>query len=385
MPNEIKNLKKVANRILKAIKSKERIIIYGDADLDGVSSVIILKEAIENSGGKITAVYFPDRENEGYGINEKALYYFKKYTPALFLALDCGIGNFREVKLAKKLGFEVIIIDHHEILDKLPDASIIVDPKQKGDKYPFKQFAAVGIIFRLAKLVLGKQMTESLRKNFLELVAMATIADMMPRISENETMIKEGLDSLKISRRSGIQALLELEPFKSLTLFQQVNKINSLLNIRDVQEQLPAGFRLLTASSKEKAENLAKILLQKGLQKRKRIKEITAEVEKRISKKSIEPIIFEGSSDWELILLGIVASIISQKYQKPVFLCKKDKTESQGSIRASAGFNVVEAMKTCPKYLITYGGHPQAAGFRIKNEDLKKFKECLIDYFTSLT
>jgi len=381
MAAEIKNLKKTANRILKAIKSKEKIVIYGDADLDGVNSVIILEECIKNLGGKVSAVYFPDREKEGYGINEEALFYLKKYAPALLLVLDCGIGNFKGVKLAKKLGFEVIIIEHHEILDKLPEADIIVDPKQKGDKYPFKQFATVGIIFRLAKLLLKEGMTENLRKNFLELTAMATIADMMPRIDENEEMIREGLSFLKTSWRPGIQALFELETFKSLTLFQQVYKVNSLLNIRNIENRLPAAFRLLTASKKEEAEELAEKLLEKGLQKRKRIKEITAEIEEKVLGREAEPIIFEGSPDWGLILLGVVAAIISQKYQRPVFLYKKEKTESQGSIRAPAGFNLVEAMKNCSEDLITYGGHPRAAGFGIANKNLEEFKECLIDYF----
>ena len=149
MPAEIKNLKKAANRILKAIKQKEKIIIYGDADLDGVTSVIILEECIKNLGGKITTIYFPDREKESYGLNEKALFYFKEHDPALLIVLDCGIGNFEEMKKAKELGFEVIIIEHHEVLDKLPEASIVVDAKQKGDKYPFKYLATVGVTFRL--------------------------------------------------------------------------------------------------------------------------------------------------------------------------------------------------------------------------------------------
>lgn len=378
MPTEIKNLKKAANRILKAVKSKERIIIYGDADLDGVTSVIILKECIANLGGNIAQVYFPDREKEGYGINEKALFYLKKHSPALLLALDCGIGNFKEAKLAKRIGFELVIIEHHEVLDKLPQAFLIVDPKQKGDKYPFKYFATVGIIFRLAKLLLKKKMTEALRKNFLELVAIATIADMMPRTDDNEEMIIEGLGCLKDSWRPGIQALFKLEP--------EVNKINSLLNIRDIENGLPAAFRLLIAPDEKEAEKLAKRLFEKNVEKRRRIKEIILEVEERVSEKKEEPIIFEGGSDWELIFLGVVASVLSKKYQKSVFLFKKQKDESHGvvmsgSIRAPAGHNLVNAMKTCSELLITYGGHPQAAGFTIKNENLEEFKKRLINYF----
>ncbi len=370
---EIKNLKKTAKRILKAVKSKEKIVIYGDSDLDGVTSVIILKECIRNLGGETTAVYFADRERDGYGITEKGLFYLKKYSPALFLALDCGIGNFEEIKIAKKLGFEVIVIDHHEILDKLPSASIIVDPKQKGDKYPFKYFAAVGIVFRLTKILLGEKMTEALKNNFLELVALATIADMMPRVEDNEQMIIEGLGSLKSSWRPGIQALFELEP--------EINKVNSILNIRDVEKGLPAAFRLLTSTDRKEAEKLAKKLLEKGAEKREKIREIIEEVEEKITGKEKEPIIFEGKENWELIYLGIVDSILSQKTQKPVFLYKKGKEESQGSIRAPSGFNTVQAMKKCSENLITYGGHPQASGFKINNKHLEQFKECLSNYF----
>lgn len=384
MPVEIKNLKKAAKRILSAIKKNERIIIYGDADLDGVTSVIILKESIENLGLTVAAIYFPDRETEGYGITEIGLDKLKAQAPALFIALDCGISNFKEVKLAKKMGFEVIIIDHHEILEKLPEASIIVDPKQKGDKYPFKQFAAVGIVFKLSELLLKAKIPETLRKNFLELVALATIADMMPRTGENKTMIIEGLGSLESSWRPGIQALFEVKSFKSFALLQQVSKINSLLNVRDVQNQLPAAFRVLTASTKSQAKKLIERLLEKSFQKREKIGEIKETIEGEISEtpeKLRSSIIFEGSSFWQLIYLGVVASILSRKYQKPVFLFKKGKTESQGSTRGPSGCNLVEAMKSCSRYLITYGGHPPAAGFGIKNENLEKFKECLIKYF----
>jgi len=378
---EIKNLKKAAKRIIKAIKAEEGIVIYGDADLDGVTSVIILDECIKNLGGKVSKIYFNDREKEGYGINEKALFYLKEYAPALLIALDCGISNFKEVKTARKIGFEVVIIDHHEILEKIPEADIVVDPKQKGDRYPFKQFATVGLVFKLTEVIFKKKIPESLRKNFLELVALGTIADMMPRTDDNEKMIVEGLGYLGSSWRPSIQVLFGLEDFKSLTLLQQVNKVNSVLNIRDVESNLPAAFRLLTTSDKNEAEKLARFLLEKGDEKKQRIKEIILEIEEKITGKEQEPIVFEGSPDWELIFLGIAASVISQKEQKPVFLYKKSEKDSQGSIRAPAGYNTVEAMKTCSKLFITYGGHPQAAGFKIQNENLEKFKECLFKYF----
>lgn len=377
---EIKNLKKVATRIRKAIKDKEKIVIYGDSDMDGVCSVIILKECIQNLGGDIPEVYFPDRETEGYGINKTALKNLKSHAPALLIALDLGIGNFKEVDIANKMGFHVIIVDHHEILGKLPNADIIVDPKQKGDKYPFKLFANVGLVYRLAIVLLKDKMTDNLRKDFLELAAMATIADMMPQTDDNEEIIMEGLSSLRDSWRPGIQALLELESISHLSLMYQVNKMNSLLNIRDVSEKTPASFRLLTISNIEDAGRMVEKLLEKNAEKKRKIKDILEQVEARISFKK-DSIIFEGDSSWELVLLGIVCSIMTQKYDKPVFLYRKDKKDSQGSIRTPKDHNVVSAMNSCSDYFMNYGGHPMAAGFRAENKNLDKIKECLIDYY----
>jgi single-stranded-DNA-specific exonuclease len=376
---EIKNLDKAAKRILKAIKQKEPIIIYGDSDMDGVCSVIIMKEAIVSAGAQNYTVYFPDREIEGYGINKKSL--FSLASPALLVVLDCGIGNVKEVDLANKMGFEVVIIDHHEPLYEYPKASIIVDPKQKGDKYPFKEFAAVGLAFKLSEHLL--EMSEPLRKSFLELVAMATIADMMPRTDDNEEMIIEGKGYLKDSWRPGIQALFGLYDFKDMNLMEKVMKVNSLMNIRDIKDGLPVAYRLLCEPDIEKAEKMAEVLLEKGVEKKRMIKEIIREVEERIMMKE-ENIIFEGDESWDLILLGVVAAVVSKNTKKPVFLYRKYEKNCQGSVRAPDGFNTVEAMKSCSKFLSTYGGHPKASGFKVSNKNVSKFRKCLINYFEEL-
>lgn len=378
MKAEIKNLKKAASRILKAVEKKEKIIIYGDADLDGVASVIILKETLKNLGGIISAIYFPDREIEGYGITEKGLNFLKRFSPSLLVALDLGIGNFKEVKLAKKFGFEIIIIDHHEILDKLPEAKIIVDPKQKGDKYSFKDLAAVGVVFKLTELLLEGKMTENLRKSFLELVALATVADMMPREEENKIFIEEGLEDLENSWRPGVRAFFQTEELNHYSnLNQKVSKIISLSNIRDVEQNLPASFRLLDSSSIEESKGLIQKLIEKSKVRSKKINEIVETVKERLMRKEAS-IVFEGDSDWEFTLISSVASIICQKYQKPTFIFKILEKESQGTVRAPSEINSVALMKKCKKYLMTYGGHPRASGFRIKNENLDKFKECLM-------
>ena len=162
----IKNLKKVAQRIKKAIKNRERIILYGDSDLDGASATVIVKESIDALGGRISTVYFPDRNKERHGLNEQAVNNLKSKAPALLILLDCGIGNFQEIKLARKLGFEVIVIDHHIILGKLPKAHIIVDPKQPGDRYPFKELATGGLALKLALELLGEDSVVIKERNF---------------------------------------------------------------------------------------------------------------------------------------------------------------------------------------------------------------------------
>lgn len=377
---EIKNLKKVASRFLKAAKKKEKIVIYSDSDLDGVASAIILKDIIKNIGGNIAEIYFPDRESEGYGISKKSLKALKGMAPAILVSLDCGIGSVEETDLAKKMGFEVVIIDHHEILDKLPKANIIVDPKQKGDKYPFKQLANAGLVFKLAEVLLKSN--DNLMHDFMLLSAMATVADMMPKTDDNELIITEGITYLESSWRPGIKALLDSVD-SSMNLMDKVYKMNSYLNIRDVEDGMPASFRLLTASDEDEARQLAMKLIGKAEEKKRKVKDIVDEVKSIVSVKGVnEPIVFEGNSSWELVLLGIAASLLVKEYKKPVLLYKRMESESHGSVRTPDGMNSVEAMKRFAKKLITYGGHPPASGFRVKNKYLESFKESLIDYFS---
>lgn len=375
---EIKNLKKAAKRILKAIKDREKIILYGDADIDGSASVIILKKSIEELGGKISATYFPDREIEGYGISVTGLKFLKKFVPALLVAVDCGIGNLVEVDLANKLGFEVIIVDHHLVLSKLPKAKIIVDPKQKGDKYPFKELAATGVVFKLAEVILGDKMTAVLRQDFLELTALATIADMMPQEEDNKIFIEQGLSRIEDSFWPGIKTFFEMNPFQDPThLNQKISKLISILNSRDIKNGEPASFKLLNSSSKQESRQIIKKLLQENEIKKERIEAIKEEIEWQLSKKE-ESIIFLGSSQWEFSFIGLLASIFCNKYKKPTFIFKKGIKESRGSVRTPPGVNSVALMEKCSRNLLVFGGHPAASGFQIKNKNLEKFKACLI-------
>ena len=377
----IKNLKKAARRILKAIKNKEKIILFSDSDLDGITSLIILKETIENLGGEIKLIYFSFRE-DGYGLNKKALRFLKSKAPALLICLDLGVGNFEEVKTAKKYGFEVMIVDHHNIIGKLPPASIIVDPRQKGDKSPFDFLAAVGVVFKLSKEILPKSLFKKLERSFLELAALGTIADLMPQIDENKEIIKKGVKSLMTSKRIGIRIFFEKDFIKnSKTNLELTSKIISLLNAGQKTDHLTETYLILSASKISKAKEILSILFRRSKERKIRIKEIILEIEKRISEREAQPIIFESKDNLPLVFLGSAASKICQKYKKPVFLFKKKKNLIFGSIRSPKGINNLEALKSCSKFLKTYGGHPQASGFCLKEENLERFKNCLIEYY----
>jgi len=382
---KIKNLAAAAKRIKAAIGAGENIIVYGDTDLDGVCAAIMIGEMIKNAGGKTAAYYFPDREKEGYGITKTALEKLARLVPALLVAVDLGIGNFEEVKLARRMGFSVIIVDHHEILGGVPEADIVIDPKQPGDGYPFKFLAASGLVFKLAEEFFGADFCGNLRQSFAEMAALATIADMMPRRDDNVEIINEGLAALKRSFRPGLRAFFDTDAFfenDSRNFKSRLNKIIAVLNVRDIRNGLPAAFDLLTTDSLEKSKKLIREFLEINKLRRAKIDAMVAMIEKRIN--PADPIIFEGNAGWESNLLGTITSILSLKYQKPAFLYKQLKTESQGTVRSIEGIDSVMLMKKCKDLLITFGGHPKASGFRVKNENLQKFKQCLVENLDKL-
>jgi single-stranded-DNA-specific exonuclease len=383
MKTNIKNIPEASQRIKKACDDQQPIVLYGDSDMDGIASLVMLQEAIKNLNGNIVATAFPDRENDGYGINKKALEFLTDKAPALFITLDLGISNFEEIDQANELGFEVIVVDHHEILGRLPNASIIIDPKQPGDRYPFKVLCNAGVTFKLCEELLGKNFSAQQRNSFLELTALATISDMVPQIEDNKQFIEEGLRSLKNTFRPGLRVFLDIlgqGAVMSGEYLKMISAFNSAESINFTND----SYVLLTAASPDRCREIAETLLGKTAHKQQKIKAISGEVERRISKKRNDAVIFEGDPAWRLMLAGPVASIIAQKYQKPTFIYKKGDTESCGSVRSlQENQNSVEAMSACKDILMTYGGHPKASGFRLKNENIEKFKVCLEKYFNS--
>jgi len=371
---KIKNIEKVAQRLKK--NCHERVVLYGDADIDGACSVIILEETLKKIGFKEISVYFPDRVKEGYGLNLKALDYLNSLESFLLIILDSGITSFSEVKEASKRGIETIIIDHHQPLDEMPLASLIINVKQKKDKYPFKNFANAGLVFKLAEEILGRSFPE--RKNFLELAALATIADMMEQREDNKYLIKKGLESLENTQRIGLKVLKSFfDP--NLMIREKAQKMISVLNSADVVDHRIEIYDLLITQDEKKALDISEKLLIKNNERHEKIKEITEQV-MNLSHR-YQNLVFESSEEWDESFLGSVASRVCSETNKTVFLFKKGKKDSRGAVRASSGVNAVDVMNNYSYLLDKFGGHPPAAGLTLKTNNLKKLEKELVKFF----
>lgn len=380
---EIKNLKKLAKRIIEAIHNKEGIILYADSDLDGTVAAIILKEAIVNLGGIPPLVHFSDRKREEHGINQAALVLLRDKAPALFIALDCGIGNFDEAEIAQKMGFELAILDHHEILDKkLPKARIIVNPKQGNPSNPFYHLSAAGVAFRLAEILLAENFSRNVREDMLELTALATLSDMVPVKGENEQILQEGLPLLESSFRPGVKIFFDSSVVKNCRSTKEIiQKIITIINITDKEGDLSELYLLLTTASIEEAKTRFDRFLQKGSERQLRIEKLTDELKSKVFVQDKEKIIFEGDKDWPFPLLGAVSSRLSNFFGKPTFIFKKNGEEARGEYRMSGEESGIKALESCKKLVKKYGGHPKAGGFICEDKNTEKLKQCLTEYF----
>jgi len=378
---EVKNLKKAAKRIAKAVKKKETIVLFADGDLDGATSLIIVEEAIQNLSGKVALKYFPDREKEGYSLNEHGLEHLKNYAPGLLIILDAGIANFEELKQTKKLGFENIVIDHHEVLGKVPSAALIVDPKQKGDDYPFKKFAACALCFLLAKEMLPK-MSKELEKSFMELAGLGVIADMMPEQDVNAIVVGSAAETIFSSFRVGFKALLEEVKKEEDSPRKFLSNLVGILNITEIENHLTQTYLLLSSKDIARAKELARKLILDSEQRRKEIRERAGGILSTVKEEDL--IVFEGDESLSQVLTGAIASRVCNRVKKPCFIFKLNSHKSRGSVRMPKGMDAVQALNSCAHLLLMYGGHPPAAGFSLKNENIDEFKKCLEEYFKNL-
>ena len=390
-PFLLKNVKLLIKRINQAAKKKEKVVIFADYDADGICGGVILSEILKSVNIE-PDIYIPDRNKEGYGLSFEAIKEIAKKGVTLILTIDCGITDVEEIKLANKLGVDVIIVDHHEIPPKLPPALAIIDPKQKKDKYPFKNLAATGVAFKVLQAFFRtKKIPTQREKWFLDLVAIATVTDSMLLLGENRTLVKYGLIVLSQTKRVGLKELMKIARVKPVfnpqTLETNLNTytlgfiLGPRLNAASRIDHGTTAYRLLTAISEEDAREVSLKLEQKNQERQRTMERILRESRNRILGYSRKrKMIFEGDETWIAGIVGLVAQKLTDEFCRPCFIYQKLEDSSIGSARGVPGFNVVKALTACKKHLTEFGGHCAAAGFRVLNKNLKKFQQAMEKY-----
>lgn len=368
-------------RIVKAIENKEKIMIYGDYDADGITSITVLKKYLNEIGLK-TGEYIPNRLNEGYGLNKDAISKIYNDGYKLMITVDCGISGLEEVEYANSLGMEIIITDHHEPAEKLPEAIAVIDAKRKDNKYPFNQLAGVGVVFKLIQAISTElKLEEKEYLKYLDLVCIGTISDIVPLVDENRVIAKLGLKLIEKTKNIGLKTLLNIADLKKIDSnaisFGVAPRINACGRMGFQEEALQL---FLTEDSGE-ATKIAKRLVQFNQERQAKEKQIFEEVIEKIEKDDKDKkCIVLAEENWHHGVIGIVASKITEIYYKPSILICLEGDKGKGSGRSVPGFDLYTALTKCSDYIEKFGGHSMAIGITIKKENFEKLKEAIEKY-----
>lgn len=372
-PEEIKGLMSARDRIKESLEKGEKIVVYGDYDVDGITGTVILVSMLRKLGGNVS-YHIPHRLRDGYGLNCEALERLKQEGAGLVVTVDCGITSLAEVEHAGKLGMEIIVTDHHTPLDALPSC-IVLNPKQAGCSYPFKDLAGVGVAFKLVQSFLLREEWEE----YLDLVALGTIADVVPLLEENRVITRFGMDKLNASSRLGIQALKEVSGFggREITSGQVPFSLAPRLNAAGRIGEAEKAVELLLTSSPERARELSELLNGYNQERQQIEAGILKEAARGVEEKGLDrkKVIVLAHEGWHSGVTGIVASRLVDNYRRPVVLISLEGEEGRGSARSVEGFNLIEAIHRCADLLVRYGGHQQAAGLTISSSNLEEFEK----------
>ena len=376
-PYLMKDMGKFVQRIKLAKENNEKICIYGDYDVDGITSITIMYEFLTKLGINVT-YYLPDRLLEGYGVNKMALDKIKEDGSSLVITVDCGITAVDEVEYAKTIGLDVCITDHHECGEIVPNAVSVVNPKQKDDNYPFKMFAGVGVAFKcLSALAKEFNLSDNSYIRYLDIVAIGTISDIVPLVDENRVISKYGLEALKKTQNEGLKALLEIVNFKdidsTMVSFGMAPRINACGRMGSAS----IAVELLLQNDSHKAKELAKKLDELNIKRQTVEQEIYNQALDMIDEKGYNEknSIVLYDENWHNGVIGIVASRLVNIYNKPVILFTKENGIIRGSGRCQIGFSLYDTLTKCSKHLVQFGGHELAAGMSIESENIDKFRE----------
>ncbi len=379
-PFLMKDMDKAVERLEKAISNEEKVLIYGDYDVDGTTAVALMYTFIRNFNPNVE-YYIPDRYDEGYGISYKGIDWGHENGYTLIIALDCGIKAVEKVAYAKGLGMDMIICDHHLPDEELPPAVAILDPKRRDCSYPFDDLSGCGVGFKLIQAyAMRKSIPFAWVESFLDLVAVSIAADLVSMTGENRILAYYGLERLNQSPRKGLQSIIRLSGLENhkISVDDIVFKIGPRINAAGRMESGRTAVHLLVSRNDEEAQSIGKII---DLHNKER-----KSVDKQITKAAIESVMNDSSfrerkstvvfdPKWNKGVVAIVASRLVEAFYRPTIVLTESNGLITGSARSIAGFDLYEAIKECSEYLENYGGHMYAAGLTLKKENLIPFED----------
>lgn len=390
-PMDMLDMDKAASRICTALEKKEKIVVYGDYDVDGITSTALLYDFLKSNGADVI-YYIPDRKDEGYGINIMAVNKLIRQGMKLLITVDCGITAIGEVEFAKLQGMDVIITDHHTCKERIPDAAdAVVNPKREDDEYGFDGLAGVGVAFKLA-LALAMKLglkTGSVFAQYADLAAIGTIADVVPLVNENRIIVDKGLQLLQNPKRPGIRELLRVAGMenKKLNAGTVAFSLAPRMNAAGRLGTAVTAVELLLTQDDAKAAEIAAELDRENRERQDTEQTINREAIEMIAKDpnfDKKKVIVLAKEGWHNGVIGIVASRLVELYYKPTILISLADGVGKGSGRSIEGFNLFDALNDSDELLTNFGGHSVAAGLGINEENIEKFTEKINKYADSV-
>lgn len=371
------DMEKATDRIMQAIKNKEKTIIYGDYDVDGITSITVLKKFLQERGLE-TDYYIPNRLEEGYGLNVDAIQEIEQKKYKLMITVDCGVSGIEEIKLANSKGIETIVTDHHEQLDELPAAYAIINPKRRDNTYPFRGLAGVGVVFKLIQAIskkLGLDEKEYLK--YLDIVCIGTISDIVPLVDENRVIAKLGLMLVECTKNIGLKELISETKYKNIDSTMISFAIAPRINACGRMGKQEEALQLFLTENLEEAKEITKKLERYNSERQETEKNIFEQAIKKIETENLKELnsIVLASENWHHGVIGIVASRITEKFYKPTILICIEGDEGKGSGRSVPGFDLHQALVDSSQFLKKYGGHEMAVGLSLEKEKINDFKK----------
>jgi single-stranded-DNA-specific exonuclease len=383
-PRLLPDMERAAERILTALKKKERILIYGDYDVDGTCGTALLVRVLNKIGANVS-FYIPHRELEGYGLSEAGVLFARQNGFGLIITTDCGTTDIAEIEMANNSEIDVIVCDHHEPKETLPKAFAVINPKRIDTNYPFRELAGVGVSFKLAWALLSA--TGNTKEDLIEhldLVALGTIADIAPLSDENRALAKFGMLKIKDTNKVGLRALLKIAGLsgKAITPYEIGFVLGPRINASGRISEASKAVELLITQDEKRATAIAQELDLENQKRQKIEEEILIKASEKVERMDLDKKRFLVLADenWHEGVVGIVASRIVERFYRPTILITLKDNKGKGSGRSIPGFHLYQALKNCEDHLLGFGGHKYAAGLTINRDSIDKFSDSINEY-----